>query len=608
MSPVQGTFDSPRKVKNTLPADSAKFCPQFVGRTIRGVKNGDSPAWLKDRLAAIGLRPVSVLVDVTQYLTIDLGRPLHVFDDAKLQGNVGARLAKDGESLEALNGKTYTLDHTMTVIADDAGAQGIAGIMGGAPTSVSETTTTVFLESALFDAMNIAATGRKLQINSDARYCFERGVDPASAAPGAEAATRMILTLCGGEASALTSDGAAPDVTRTISFDPARVQSLGGIDLPATETKAILERLGFTVQGSGNGWTVTPPSWRLDIEGWQDLVEEVLRVHGYDNIPATPLPRAPMPKVALTPFQRQTATTRRALAGRGLAETVTWAFLPRAQAELFAGDLPIVALANPISADLDVLRPSLIPNLAAAGGKNAARGAPDVALFEIGPRFEGSKPGQQTLIATALRAGHTGARHWSVTRRPVDAYDAKADALGALEAAGAAVAGLQTATGAPAWFHPGRSGVLKLGTHVLAVFGELHPAVLAALDVKGPMVACEVFLERIAAPKKKVGSARTLLKPSAFQPVERDFAFVVDKTVAAEAVLRAVRNADKDLISEAGLFDVYTGPGVGEGQKSLALAVTLQPRDATLTDAQIEAVAAKIVAAVEKACGGKLRT
>jgi phenylalanyl-tRNA synthetase beta chain len=607
-APVPGKFESPRRVKMRLLAGDEKLCPQFVGRTIRGVKNAESPKWLKDRLSAIGLRSVSALVDITQYLTIDLGRPLHAFDDAKLNGDVGPRLATLGETIAALNGKTYTLDPSIVVIADEAGAQGIAGIMGGEPTSVTETTTTVFLESALFDPLNIAATGRKLMINSDARYCFERGVDPASSVPGAEIATRMILEICGGEASHLTIGGAAPDHRRVIAFNPARVKSLGGVELPAADIKSILERLGFAVAGIGDTWQVTPPSWRSDVEGWQDLVEEVLRIHGYDNIPPTPLPRAPMPKVALTAQQRQVAFTRRSLAARGLNETTTWAFLPRAQAGLFRGDLPLVTLANPISSDLDAMRPSLIPNLAAAAGRNAARGMNDCALFEVGPRFEGPKPGQQTLVAGALRAGHTTARHWAGTHRAIDALDAKADALAALEAAGTPISGLQTATGAPGWYHPGRSGVLKLGNQVLAAFGELHPGILTALDVKGPMVACEVFLDRLPQSKKaKTGSARPLLKASSFQPVERDFAFVVEAGVAAETLLRAVRNTDKELITDAGLFDVYEGPHVGEGKKSLAVAVTLQSKDATLTDEQIEGVAKKIVAAVEKACGGRLR-
>lgn len=606
-APVAGTFESPRKVKMGLPAGEEAKCPQFIGRTIRGVKNAESPKWLKDRLAAIGLRPVSALVDITQYLTIDLGRPLHAFDDAKLKGDVGPRFAKADESLAALNGKTYILDGEMVVIADDASAQGIAGIMGGEPTSVTDTTTTVFLESALFSPLNIAATGRKLQINSDARYCFERGVDPASAIAGAEIATRMIIDICGGEASHIVEGGKAPDYKRTIAFNPVRVKSLGGVELPASEIKDILERLGFVVTGSGDAWTVTPPSWRADVEGWQDLVEEVLRIHGYDNIPPVPLPRAPMPKVVLTPQQRQVAFTRRSLAARGLNETTTWAFLPRAQAELFLGDLPLVTLANPISSDLDAMRPSLIPNLAAAAGRNAARGMTDVALFEVGPRFEAGAPGKQVMVAACLRAGSTTGRHWSGTRRAVDALDAKADALAALEATGASVASLQTFTGAPGWYHPGRSGVLKLGNQILAAFGELHPAVLNALDVKGPVVACEVFLDRLPQPKKKAGTARTLLKASNFQPVERDFAFVVDTGTGAEALLRAVRGADKELITDVGLFDVYEGQHVGEGKKSLAVAVMLQSKDATLTDEQIEGVAKKIIAAVEKTCGGKLR-
>jgi phenylalanyl-tRNA synthetase beta chain len=611
-APIPGKGASSRKIKMALPADQGFKCPQFVGRTIRGVKNAESPAWLKDRLTAAGLRPVSVIVDITQYLTIDLGRPLHAFDDAKLSGDIGPRLAKAGEQVAALNGKTYTMDDGMVVIADDAAALGIGGIMGGEPSSVTEGTTAVFLESALFDPKNIAETGRKLLINSDARYAFERGVDPASPHPGIEVATRMILDLCGGEPAEVVEGGKTPEWKRTVAFKPLQVKKLGGIELPDAEMKAILERLGFTVAGAGDAWQVSPPSWRSDVESWQDLVEEILRIHGYDNIPPVPMPRAPMPKQVLSTDQKRWESTRRAFAGRGLNETVTWAFLARATAEKFLGDLPLVTLANPISSDLDAMRPSLIPNLAAAAGRNAARGMADCALFEVGPRFEGMKPGQQALVASAVRSGHTSARHWDGTRRPVDAMDAKADAVAALEAAGAGIPGLQTSTGAgsgvPAWYHPGRAGVLKLGNQILAAFGELHPGVLSALDVKGPMVACEVFLERIPAPKKgKAGAARPLLKASNFQPVERDFAFVVDASVSGESLVRAVRGAERDLISEVGLFDVYQGPHVGEGKKSLAIAVTLQPKDATLTDEQIEAVSNKIVAAAEKACGARLR-
>jgi phenylalanyl-tRNA synthetase beta chain len=608
---VSGTFESTRKVSMNLPAGTENKCPQFVGRAFRGLANGESPAWLKDRLNAVGLRPISALVDITQYITLDLGRPLHVFDDAKLSGTIGPRLATTGESIAALNDKTYILEETMVVIADEAAALGIGGIMGGEPSSVTETTTTVFLESALFDPFNIAESGRRLQINSDARYCFERGVDPTSAEVGAHVATRMILDVCGGEASQLEIGGRAPVFHKEVLFDPARVKSLGGVDISNDEIKSILERLGFSVT-PGNPWMVSPPSWRADVESWQDLVEEVLRIHGYDNIPESVLPRAPMPKIVPTPQQRRIGYARRTLAARGLNEATTWAFLPKAQAELFLDGLPLVLLANPISSELDAMRPSLLPNLATATGRNAARDMLDVSLFEIGPRFEGLKPGEQTLAACALRAGHTGPRHWSEGRRPVDALDAKADALATLEAAGLPNSALQTAAGpvggAPEWFHPGRSGALRLGNQILAVFGELHPATLAALDVSGPVVACEVFLDRVPKPKKITTAARQLLKASPFQPVSRDFAFVVDTSVTAETLMRSVRAAEKDLISLVELFDTYEGSHVGEGKKSLAVAVTLQPKTATLTDEQIEAVAKKIVLAVEKSCGGTLRS
>lgn len=608
--PVEGTFQSTRRVSMNLPAGEENKCPLFVGRAFRSVKNTESPGWMKDRLNAVGLRPVSALVDITQYVTLDLGRPLHVFDDAKLNGSIGPRLANSDESISALNGKDYTLEDTMVVIADEKAALGIGGIMGGEPSSVTETTTDVFLESALFDTSNIAETGRKLQINSDARYCFERGVDPTSAEVGAHVATRMILEICGGEAAQLDIAGTVPSYHRDVAFDPRRVKSLGGVDIHEDDIKSILERLGFTVK-VGNPWSVSPPSWRADVESWQDLVEEVLRIYGYDHIPESTLPRPAMPKIVPTPQQRRLGFTRRALAARGLSEATTWAFLPKAQAELFRGDLPLVMLANPISSELDAMRPSLLPNLAAAAGRNAARNMPDVRLFEIGPRFEGAKPNEQSLVASTLRAGHTGPRHWSQGRRPVDALDSKADALAALQAMGLPSTSLQTAVGpdggAPAWFHPGRSGVLKLGNQILAVFGELHPAALTALDVKGPIVACEVFLDRAPKPKKKLTAARLLLKSSPFQPVERDFAFVVDGSVAAETLMRVARNTDNDLISHVELFDTYEGPHVGEGKKSLAIAVTLQPKDATLTDEQIDAVAKKIVAAVEKSCAATLR-
>ncbi|MCB2107872.1 MAG: phenylalanine--tRNA ligase subunit beta, partial [Rhodobacteraceae bacterium] len=609
-SAVKGSYDAARKVAMRLPADKSHLCPQFVGRQIKGVKNGPSPAWLADRLKAIGLRPVSALVDITQYINIDLGRPLHVFDNAKLSGDVGPRLAKGGEKLAALNGKEYELDESIVVIADDANAVGIGGVMGGEPTSVNDATIDIYLESALFDPFNIAATGRKLQINSDARYCFERGVDPTSATTGAEIATRLIVSLCGGEASHVVVGGAAPAWTRSVAFDPAKVKTLGGVDLSDAEIKGALERLGFLVK-TGSPWQVSPPSWRADVTLWQDLVEDVIRVTGYDNIPATPLPRPETIKPALNAAQRNVNQAKRTLAARGLCETVTWAFLPKAHAELFVGGMTTVPLDNPISADLDVLRPSVIPNLVAAAGRNAARGLGDSNLFEVGPRFTGFKPGDQDTIAGGIRAGHTSDRHWTGARRTYDAFDAKADAVAVLMAVGVNPASLQTAAAASdvaSWYHPGRGGAVKLGNQVLATFGELHPRVLGAFDMKGPVAAFEVHLDNVPPAKKsKTGAARPLLKASPYQPVDRDFAFVVDVAVTAEAVLRAVRNAERELITDVGLFDVYEGKNIEAGKKSLAVTVRLQSKSATLTDAEIEAAAAKIVAAVTKATGATLR-
>ena len=605
-SPVEGRFDSPTQVSISAEGD----CTHFVGRTIRGVKNVESPQWMKDRLTAIGLRPISALVDITQYLTIDLGRPLHVFDADKVNGSLQARHAKDGETLEALNDKDYTLSDGMVVIADDSAALGLGGIVGGRPSGSEVDTKTVVLESAWFNPITIANTGRKLQINTDARYAFERGVDPESTIPGAEVATRMILDICGGEASHLVQAGAPKDVTKQVDFRPSRVKTLGGVDVAAEDCTAILERLGFTVAGSGDSLTVTTPSWRADIDGEADLVEEVLRITGYDNIPAVLDTLGDLPKAVLTPLQKRTDFARRSLAARGLNEAVTWAFLAEKDAALFSGGNAPVHLQNPLSSDLDVMRPSVLPNLIAAAGRNAARGFGDVALFEIGPAFRGDQPGDQDLIAAGIRAGQAVPRGWTESKRLVDAFDAKADALAALEAAEAPVASLQIGqgpdSGVPGWYHPGRAGALRLGNQVLGVFGELHPAVLKALDVAGPVVGFEVFLERVP-PKKKKTHTRPLADMPDLQAVERDFAFLVDSTVAADDVLRAARGADKKLITEAALFDVYEGDKLEAGKKSLALSVTLQPREATLTDEDLEAISGKIVDAVARATGGSLR-
>lgn len=606
-SPVKGSFQSPISVSLDFPAEAANACPLFVGRFIRGVKNGESPAWLKDRLTAIGLRPISALVDITNYVTYDLCRPLHVFDAAKVKGNIRARLAKDGESLLALNGKEYALTADVTVIADEAGPEAIAGIMGGEHSGCTEATTDVFLEAAYFDAVRTATTGRKLEILSDARFRFERGVDPAFVRDGAEIATRLILGLCGGEASEIVIAGTEPTWKKSISFRPARVAALGGVEVPVARQAEILRGLGCDVTEAGDSFTVVPPSWRGDISGEHDLVEEVIRVNGLDALPAVPLPRPSMPKPLLTPGQRRANFVRRTLASRGLIETVTWSFMSSAQAVLFGGDKPALNLANPISSDLDRMRPSLLPNLAAAAGRNADRGFKDVDLFEIGPQFDGPEPGQQRQVAAGLRAGRAVPRHWSEKTRPVDLFDAKADLLAAIAAAGANPDSFQVIAGGPSWYHPGRSGTLKLGNKEVAYFGELHPKVLAALGLKGAHVAFELFLEALPLPKAKATKAKALLKVSPFQAIERDFAFVVDRTVAADALSKAAKNADKQFVTDVAVFDLYEGPNVGEDKKSLALQVTLQPAEKTFTDAEIEALSAKIVEAVTKATGAALR-
>ncbi len=607
IEPVKGAFASPVGVSLQFSPDTADACPMFVGRSFRGLRNGESPQWLKDCLTAVGLRPISALVDITNYFTVDLDRPLHVFDAAKLNGDLHARLARPGEQLAALNGKTYALDETMTVIADDAGAQGLAGVIGGEATGVSAETTEVVLEVALFDPMRTAATGRRLAIDSDARYRFERGLDPAFAIPAMELATRMILELCGGEASQPVVAGAAPADKRSIVFRPQRVAQLGGIEVPVAEMVRILDGLGCTVSGEGESLVVAPPSWRADITAEHDLVEEVIRIHGYDAIPTLSMPRPAVVRPVLTPQQKRAGWVRRGLAVRGLVETVTWSFLPSALAAMFGGGKPELTLANPISSDLDAMRPSLLPNLLAAAGRNADRGIKDVALFEQGPQFHGDLPGEQQAMAAGLRVGRSGARHWMQAARAVDVFDAKSDALAGIAAAGGPADGLQVVAEAPAWYHPGRSGSLKLGPKTVAWFGEVHPGVLAAIDLKGPAVAFEMFLDAVPLPKAKATRAKPLLKVSPFQPIERDFAFVVDRSVAADAVVRAAKSADKALITDVLVFDLYDGSHVGEGKKSLAIQVTLQPVEKTLTDVDIEAVAAKVVDAVGKATGGALR-
>ena len=602
-TPVPGRFRSPIGID----IEDRRACPLFLGRHLRGVRNGASPEWLRRRLEAIGVRSISALVNITNFLTFDLNRPLHVFDAGKLSGNLIVRLAHEGETLLALNGQEYALDPEMTVIVDRNGVQSLGGVIGGEATGCTETTTEVFIEAALFDPIRTAATGRLLNISSDARYRFERGLDPAFVGDGLEIATRLMLELCGGEASEVVTAGAVPDWRRRHVLRAGRPASLGGLDVPAEESAAILRVLGCTIEPLKAGdLAVEPSSWRGDIEGEADLVEEVLRVKGYDEIPAVPLPReAALPRPALVPARRRSELVRRALASRGLTEAVGFSFISAREAELFGSAEPELRLVNPISADLDAMRPSLLPGLVAAAKRNADRGYPDVALFELGPLYRNATPEGQVLTAAGLRAGQSGAKHWRAPSGPVDLYQVKADALAALAAMGARAENVQIAVEPPPWFHPGRGGVLRLGPTVLGMFGELHPAVIEALDARPPISGFEVFLD--AVPEPRAGRAKPALQLSVFQPIERDFAFVVDRALPAETLLRAARGVDRKLVIETWLFDVYDGAGLPDGKKSLAITVRLQPVEHTLTDAEIEGFSKRLVAQVEKATGGTLR-
>ena len=605
-TPVPGTFDSP--IRWAI-ANDGNACPYVVGRYFRGVQNGPSPAWMQRLLRAVGLRPISALVDITNYVTIALGRPLHVFDANKLAGaELAMRRARDGEEILALDGKTYRLDAGMTVIADPNGVHGIGGVMGGEVTGCTAATTELFLEVALFDPKPVANTGRALNLLSDARYRFERGVDTASADWGAEVAARLILDLCSGEASRPVAAGRVPDGAATIALRLDRVRTLGGVEVQVDRQIGILEDLGFTV-AKPNGATlqVTAPTWRPDLHGEADLIEEIVRIHGIDKVEPVSMSRdSALPKPAITPALRRAGLVRRALAAQGLDEAVTWSFTAASHAALFGGVPDTLRLANPISADLDVMRPAILPNLIAAAGRNADRGFGDVALFELGPQYRDDSMTGQDRVAAGVRLGHASPVHWAVKARPADGMQAKADALAGLAAAGAPVDKLQTTTDAPAWYHPGRSGVLRLGPNVLARFGEVHPSILSSFDVRGPLAAFEIMLDDIPQPKTKP-TARPPLRLSPFQPVHRDFAFVVGRAVTGDEVLRAARAGDKALISDITVFDVYTGEGIDDDKKSVAITVTLQPTKATLTDEQIEAVSRNIVAAVERRTNGVLR-
>jgi phenylalanyl-tRNA synthetase beta chain len=599
VSPIPGKGPTPIEIR--VDGDA---CPMFAGRLIKGVKNGPSPAWLQQKLLAVGLRPISALVDITNLMSYDRCRPLHVYDAGKLTGGfIEARLGREGETLEALDGKTYAITPEVCVIADGSGAIGLGGVMGGESTKVTETTTDVFVESAWFDPIRTAQTGRTLGISSDAQYRFARGVDTGFVVPGLEMATRLILEICGGEACEVRVAGQAPAPPAAIAFDRAYVGKLSGLDVPAARIDQILTDLGFEVRGE----MVTPPTWRRDVDGKADLVEEVARIAGFAALPSTPLPD--MPRAVggvLTTRQTRMRNARRALAARGYAEAVTWSFMPTVAAKLFGGGDERLRLVNPIASELDCMRPSILPNLIEAAARNARQGFADAAIFEVGPTFKGDEPADQLTVVAALVAPHPARRWDGAGEDPLFAL--KADLMALLDEMGAPP--LQVVQGqASPWWHPGRSARLQLGPkNVIAEFGELHPRVLKDLDAEGPMLAFELDLGAIPEPKKKPTKTKAALTLSAFMPLTRDFAFLVDEATPAGEVVRPILAADKALIAEARVFDVYQGKGVPEGSKSVAVEVTVQPTEKTLTDAEIEALSARIVAAAEKAVGARLRS
>ncbi|MEQ9261145.1 MAG: phenylalanine--tRNA ligase subunit beta [Roseovarius sp.] len=600
---VEGQFPCPIGV--TIDEDTAKDgCEVFAGRLIRGVKNGPSPQWLQDRLRAIGLRPISTLVDITNFFTYDRNRPLHVFDADKVTGDLRVHRTRGGETLVGLDEKTYTFSPGQVVISDQNGIESIGGIMGGLATGCTEETTNVFLEAAVWDHIQIAQTGRALKINSDARYRNERGIDPAFNMEGLELASQMILDLCGGEPSKVVVAGEVPDVRRAYRLDPARVRSLVGMDIPESEQRQTLTRLGFRLEGT----MAHVPSWRPDVQGEADLVEEVARIASLTKLEGKPMPRLTqgVPRPILSPIQKREQIARRTIAALGYNECVTYSFIDHASATLFGGGGDETMLANPISSEMSHMRPALLPGLLQAAARNQARGIMDMALFEVGHAFHGGEPGEQHLLATGILVGRTGPKDVHGASRPVDLYDAKADAEAVLAALGAP-AKVQILRGGREWWHPGRHGRICLGPKkMLGIFGELHPKVLREMDVKGPVVGFTLWPAEIPLPRK-AGATRGALQVSDLQAVERDFAFVVDAEVEALDLVNAAAGADKALIEDVRVFDEFIGGSLGEGKKSLAITVRLQPTDKTLKEADIEAVSAKIVEKVEKATGGALR-
>lgn len=611
--PVDG--DTPHEVKIVL--DDERLCPGFAYRLVRGVKNGPSPKWMQQRLIAIGLRPISALVDVTNYMTFDQGRPMHVFDADKVKGALVVRRAREGEQILALDTRTYKLNPANVIIADDNGPESIGGIMGGEHSGCDENTVNVLIESALWDPINIAKSGRAHGIITDARYRFERGVDPEYMIPGLERTTELVLEMCGGTAAASKVVGYKGHQKKIVSFPYSEVKRLTGLTVSNAEARSILTDLGFEVQGDGEVVQVAVPSWRPDVDGKADLVEEVMRVHGVDKIKPEPLaPNGSVNGRILTTLQIRTRAAKRALAARGMLEAVTWSFISEDQAKLFGGGSAALKLANPIASDMSDMRPSLLPGLLSAAQRNADRGFGDVAIFEVSGTYENDRPDGQRRVAGGIRRGTasmSGAgRMWSNQAKgggkPVDVFDAKADALAVLEACGLPMGNVQIEAGGPAWYHPGRSGTIKAGPKViLGYFGEFHPKTLEALDVSGALCGFEVFVDAMPEPKKKATRTKPALDLSPFQMVKRDFAFVVEKGVEAANLIKAAGSADRKLISGVNVFDIFEGASVGEGKKSVAIEVLIQPVDKTLTDEDFDALTKKIVANVEKTTGGTLR-
>ena len=602
---VDGSFPNPINIH----IESSDVCPIFAGRYIRGVKNGPSPKWLQNKLTSIGLKPISTLVDITNYFTFDRARPLHVFDADKIKGDLTIRYAKDGEKLRALNESDYDLKDNCCVIADDNGVQSIGGIMGGEATGCQDETVNVYLECAYFHPIKTAMAGRALNIDSDARYRFERGVDPETVTTGIEEATRLILELCGGEASEVIIAGDMPAWQKTVILRPSRVKQLGGIDVSKQEIITILSDLHFKVSEQDDTLSVQIPSWRNDVDGEADLVEEVLRIYGFDKIPSTPLPQSSQAiNTGLNPKQKRIQTMKRKAASLGLMEAVTWAFLSKEDAQAFTDINPKLVLDNPISADLSVMRPNLLANLIKASGRNVDRGNKNIALFEGGNQFRTDEADGQDYIIAAVRRGQSALKQWTHTPVDVDAYDVKADVEALLKSIGVSTENAQIVPEAPHWYHPGRSGVIRLGPkNIMAYFGEIHPSILKKLDVKGPLVAFEIMLDNIPYPQNQGGNNRGSLRVSDYQAVERDFAFVVDKDIDAAIIIKAAKGADKALIDRVMIFDIYEGANIGEDKKSVAFNIRLQPYDKTLTDEEIEAISQKVIKNVEKSTGGSLR-